>query len=235
MAYVSALSYDVQAAMGNDVFHKWARARIDSTIGSMLLLQQPVRDPQSRNTLGTNPPTTSTPDLSHLTGMAAEFGKGVMAAIQPSSAMGTALGGSVVAEKHKYDAYQKAMLQGFAHTPSPAGLPHIWYLFCQTKSLDTHRLHLRKAMQLWSRNSGVSINRGVFLSKIAVDDIVNLRFNPRGSAAYYSTAEKGISILLCCSHPGEDREAARQQEFAVELSSKNRSLSEAITLTKSAP
>ncbi len=227
----SALSYDVQAAVGNDVFHKWARACIDATIGPMLLLTRPVHAPQPP----TNPLTTATTqDLSHLATLAAEFRKGVMAAIQPGTA-GTTLGGTAASEKREYDAYQKAMLQGFAHTPSPAGLPHIWYLFCQTKSLDTHRLHLRKAMQLWARNNGVSINRGVFLSKIAVDDIVNLRFNPGGSAAYYSTAEKGISILLCQSRPGEDREAARQQEWAEELSSKNRSLSEALTLTKSAP
>jgi len=231
----SALSYDVQAAVGNDVFHRWARARIDATIGSTLFLHQPAHGPLPPNN---PPPQPAQPqaaqDLSHFAVLAAEFGKGVMAAIQPGA--GTALGSQqTVQDKREYDAYQKAMLQGFAHTPSPAGLPHIWYLFCQTKSLDTHRLHLREAMQLWARNSGVSINRGVFLSKIAVDDIVNLRFNPGGSAAYYSTAEKGISILLCRSRPGEDREAARQQELAEELSANNRSLSEAITLTKSAP
>jgi hypothetical protein len=45
----SALSYDVQAAVGNNVFHKWARARIDATIGPMLLLTRPVHAPQTSN------------------------------------------------------------------------------------------------------------------------------------------------------------------------------------------
>jgi hypothetical protein len=181
----------------------------------------------------TIPPHASAPaELSGMALLAAEFGKGIMAALQPGQAGISALGATTVKE---YDVFQLAILQGFAHTPSPAGLPRIWSLFCQTKATDTHRIHLREAMSLWARNTGVTINRGMYLTKLAIDDIVNLRFNPGGSAAYYATAEKGISILLCRSRPGEDRESARQQELAEELSSTNRTLSEAITLHKSAP
>jgi hypothetical protein len=255
----SLVSYDIQAAVGNDIFNRWAKARLDATLGPihpiLTLHSQPAqafpRQPTNHRPTATRQTTTPAPppdpasptapiprhtntDLTNLAALAAEFGKGVMAALgQPGAGAAAALGANT--DKREYDEFQKAMLQGFAHTPTAAGLPHIWALFCQTKSLDTHRLHIKEAMSLWARNNGVTINRGVYFTKPAIEDIVNLRFNPGGSAAYYATAEKGISILLCRSRPGEDRESARQHELAEELSSTNRSLSEAMSLTKSAP
>ncbi len=238
----SLLSYDVQAAVGNDTFLRWTRARIDCTFGLVPTSAEPRgppthdhQQPQMAPPAYTpqQPPPPQQPDLSNLALLAAEFGKGVMAALHPGTAGG--LAGASTTTTREYDVFQQALLQGFAHTPTPAGLPPIWSLFCQSKSTDTHRLHIREAMNTWARNTGVTINRGMYLSKVAIDDIITLRFNPGGSAAYYSTAEKGISILLCRSKPGEDRESARQQELAEEISSGNRTLSEAITLHKSAP
>ncbi len=277
----SMLSYDIQAAVGNETFQRWTRTRIDATLGPLPIhtsqyqpqSQQPIQlnDEAIQNTPGQTvtfrtavtpprgqpiatatqpvqhiPPTAphvpqphagSTPihqNLSSIATLAAEFGKGIMAALQPGVALGT--GASATAnDKKEYDEFQRAILQGFAHTPTPAGLPTIWSLFCQTKSADTHRLHIKEAMNQWARNAGVTINRGMYLTKVAIDDIVNLRFNPGGSSAYYASAEKGISILLCRSRPGEDRESARQQELAEEISSHTRSLSEAVTLAKTAP
>jgi hypothetical protein len=265
-AETSIISYDIQAAVGNDIFNRWAKSRMDATLGpsqqTQLLMQgqfpqtlphhpttphpttgrttfpalHAATTQQTRPTQALpnapNPMPTST-ELTNLAALAAEFGKGVMAALAQPGAVAAAV--SATTDKREYDEFQKAMLQGFAHTPTAAGLPHIWALFCQTKSLDTHRLHIKEAMNLWARNNGVTINRGIYFTKPTIEDIVNLRFNPGGSAAYYATAEKGISILLCRSRPGEDRESARQQEWAEEISSTNRSLSEAITLTKAAP
>lgn len=150
--------------------------------------------------------------------------------------MATALGVATSATDGKeYDAFQKAILCGFSHTPGVAGLQPIWSLFSKTKSINTHRLHLRESMNRWASTNGVSCNKGLFLSKAAIEDIVNLRFNPGGSVAYYATAEKGISILLCCSRPGEERELARQQEIAEEISYSNVTLSEALHLGRNPP
>ncbi len=243
----SVLSYDIQAAVGNEVFNRWAKARIDATLGPLqqrLPQLNPPTIPDNTTPQHTTPPIAAassgapfplhhSTDLANLAAMAAEFGKGVMAALAQPGAVAGAIAAST--DKREYDEFQKAMVQGFAHTPSAAGLPHIWALFCQTKSLDTHRLHIKEAMNLWARNNGVTINRGMYLTKPSIEDIVNLCFNPGGSAAYYDTAEKGISILLCRSRPGEDRESARQHKLAEEILSTNRSLSEVISLTKSAP
>ena len=179
------------------------------------------------------PPIQQPAELSNIALLAAEFGKGVLAALQPGQPGGVNLTGT--SAPREYDSFQIAILQGFAHSPTPAGIPPIWSLFCQAKTTDTHRLHIREAMSLWARTAGVTINWGMYLTKVAIDDIVHLRFNPGGSAAYYATAEKGISILLCRSRPGEDREAARQQELAEDLSSTTRTLTEALTLHKAAP
>jgi hypothetical protein len=299
----SLLKYDMQAAMGNETFHRWTSTRLDATLGPITLMEprlQPQRaldqrpmaqtttthgvthapatdqaptyplpphgtpplftptlppqfpttrpslhGPQlhARPTSATQapqgitfpqPPTTQQPPLSDLALLAAKFGKGVMAALQPGVTAAQLGGATNTADKREYDVFQRAILQGFANTPTLAGLPHIWSLFCQTKLVDTHRLHIRDAMLAWAQAYGVSINRGMYLPKSVVEDIINLRFNPGGCSAYYSTAEKGISILLCCSRPGEDREAARQQELAEDLTT-TCSLSEALTLGKSAP
>lgn len=134
-----------------------------------------------------------------------------------------------------YDKYQKAIIQGFLHSPTLAGVQPIWELFSQTKNLDTHRLHLQEAMQNWAGKRGVTITRGIHLSKIAIEDIVHLRFNPGGSVAYYASADKGILLLLCRNRPGEDRESARLRELAEEQSGANITLAEALSIRRNTP
>lgn len=224
----SVLHYDLQAAASNEVFQKWARTRIDATLGPATTQAQQQQTPRPLQ------------DLTQLSTIAAEFGKGVIEALRPPNAtapLAVALGGggSTATEGKEYDAFQKAILCGFSHTPGVGGLQPIWSLFSKTKSIDTHRLHLREAMNRWARLHGVACNKGLFLTKAAIEDIVNLRFNPGGSVAYYATAEKGLSLLLCRSRPGEERELARQHEIAEEISGGNVTLSEALNLGRNAP
>jgi hypothetical protein len=75
----------------------------------------------------------------------------------------------------------------------------------QTKSFDTHRLTIKDSMNTWGRRYNVTINRGIFFTKSAIDDFINLRFNPSGGVAYFATAEKGMSILLCRPKPGDEQ------------------------------
>lgn len=222
----SVLQYDLQAAASNEVFHRWARSRLDATLG-ITPLPQPVTQQMA-------PPQ----DLTHLSTIAAEFGKGVVDALRPATAtatIATTLGATQSGDGKEYDKYQKALLQGFSHSPTIAGLQPIWELFTQTKNIDIHRLHLREAMTSWATKWGVTITSGIQLSKLAIEDIVNLRFNPGGSVAYYASADKGISILLCRSRPGEEREAARLRELAEEQSGANITLAEALSLRRNTP
>jgi len=224
----SPLQYDLQAAASNEVFQRWARTRIDAVLGP------------SRSTITTpSHQPTLTQDLTQLSSIAAEFGKGVMEALRPPNAtatMASVLGTTQTGDGSKdYDKYQKAIIQGFSHSPTLAGVQPIWELFSQTKNIDTHRLHLREAMQKWAAKWGVTITRGIHLPKIAIEDIVHLRFNPGGSVAYYASADKGISLLLCRNRPGEDRESARLRELAEEQSGANITLAEALSIRRNAP
>ena len=90
-------------------------------------------------------------------------------------------------------------------------------------------------MVSWARRFNVTINRGLFFSKQAIDDFINLRFNPSGGVAYFETAEKGMSILLCRSRAGNEREQATAHELAEGASSTNRTFAEALALNKRDP
>jgi len=175
--------------------------------------------------------------LSNLALMAAEFGKGLVDAIRPVTGhpLAAVMGGTGPTDGKTYDGYNFAVLQGFSHCPTPAGLQPIWGLFTQTKSIETHRLHIKENMKNWARAHGVTINKGIFFSKQTIDDIMHLRFNPSGGVAYFSTAEKGISILLCHPKAGDDRDHARADEMAQDISSSNRTLAEALILGKKDP
>ena len=132
----SALVYDLQAAASNKIFHQWVQTRLDSTLGPIQLGPGPSTVP--------TPPRTQ--DLTHLAAIAAKFGKGILHVLQPAVAatIATLPLNAIATDGKEYDQFQKAILQGFAHVPTPAALPTIWSLFSQTESLDTHRLHLQE-------------------------------------------------------------------------------------------
>lgn len=161
----SALQYDLQAAASNEVVHRWARMRIDATLGPTTSPQQPTQQ------------TAPAQDLTHLSTIAAEFGKGVINALRPPNAtatIATTLGATQSGDGKDYDKYQKALLRGFSHSPTLAGLQPIWELFTHTKNIDIHRMHLREAMTTWAAKWGVTITSGIHLPKLAIEDIVNL-------------------------------------------------------------
>ena len=223
----SIMAYSIDAAHSqSQVFHQWIRLRLDSTVGyTRAAPHTPTTLPTQQN------------DLSHLAVMAAEFGKGVLTALQPSLGvpLAPAVGGTGPTDGKTYDAYNFAVLQGFSQCPTTAGLQPIWGLFTQTKCIETHHLHIKDCMKTWARNNSVTINKGIFFTKQTIEDIMHLRFNPSGGVAYFSTAEKGISILVCHPKAGDDRDHARAEELAQDLSLSNRTLAEALSLGKHDP
>ena len=226
----SVLSYSLEAAHSSaQSYQHWIRLRLDSTLGPVSAAPPQLGFPPT-------PPTQT--DTATLAAVAAEFGKGVLQAINPAggTAVATALGTAAAAVDGKvYDAYHYAVIQGFSNCPTRAGLQPIWGLFTQTKTIETHRLHLRKYMNQWAQRYSVNIHKGLFLSKLTIEAIVHLRFNPSGGVAYFNSAEKGISILTCQPMPGEEKDSARNLEVAEEISSANLTLAEALDLGKSDP
>lgn len=224
----SVLAYSLDAAHSSSPnYQHWVRLRLDATLGPLSAAPPQVA-----------PPTTATTDTSSLAAVAAEFGKGVLEAIKPAggTALTTALGATAAAVDGKtYDAYHYAVIQGFSNCPTRAGLQPIWGLFTQTKTIETHRLHMRKYMSQWAARYSVNIHKGLYFFKPTIEAIVNLRFNPSGGVAYFGSAEKGISILTCQPMPGEERDSARNLEVAEEISSANLTLAEALDLGKSDP
>ncbi len=204
----SVMAYALDAAHSQErVYHQWIRQRLEATLG-----------PLSHDTL-LNTPSSVHPslpqqqDLSHLATVAAKFGKGLVDAIRPvmGHQLAPAVGGTGPTDGKTYDAYNFAALQGFSHCPTTAGLQPIWGLFTQTKSIEMHRLHIKEHMKTWARAQGVTINKGIFFSKQTIEDIMHLQFNPSGGVAYFSTAKKGISILLCHPKVGDDRDRGRKR------------------------
>ena len=224
----SIITYSLDAAHSNtQAYHNWIQLRLAATLGP--LSTTPVQ--QTTAALPT--------DTSALAAVAAEFGKGVLAAIQPAggTSIAGALGLPVTAATtgKAYDTYQYAVIQGFSNCPTPAGLQPIWGLFTQTKNVDTARLHIKTAMRRWATRFHVNIHKGLLLSKATIEAIRDIHFNPGGGVAYFATAEKGISILTCQPKSGEERDSVRASELAQEISNANRSYAEALDLGKHDP
>lgn len=197
----------------------------------------------THTTTNAQAPPAQPPPQTHLASLAtvaAEFGKGVLAAIQPAggtniaSALGIQQQAATAAGK-TYDAYQYAVIQGFSNSPTQAGLQPIWGLFTQTKNVDTIRLHIKIAMKRWARQHAVNIHKGLLLPKTTIESIRDMHFNPGGGVAYFASAEKGISILACQPTAGESRDLAKAAELAQEISTASRTLAEALDLGKHDP
>jgi hypothetical protein len=68
-----------------------------------------------------------------------------------------------------------------------------------------------------------------------LEDIINLRFNPGEGIAQYRTAERGITMLVCCPRGIEETEGLRDHEHAMEATKSTRTLREASNLTTLKP
>ena len=227
----SLITYSLDAAHSNTTtYSNWVSLRLTATLG-----QQFTNTAQP-----TQPPPTANSNTAALATLAAEFGKGVLQALQPPGAAtgATAIGaiqGTTTTAGKSYDAYQYAVIQGFSNCPTQAGLQPLWGLFTQTKNVDTIRLHIKTSMRRWATRYCVNIHNGLHLSTPTIEAIRNVLFNPGGGVAYFSSAEKGISILTCQPEPGEKRELVRATEIAQENSTTNRTLAEALELGKHDP
>lgn len=234
----SILSFVTPAVLGaSEHLQEWAHHRLATT------LPQPT-------TFNSNPGAAAGHNrqlLGELSGVAnseggapvsmvAQVTAAVVAAMRAGEAQASSATDKSAKEDQKpYSEYQLAKLKGFSCIRNEAHLQPIWEYFRSTKDVDAQRTKLLQEMRQWARTHDVQINRSLYFDKSTMDDIVKLEFCPGTPTAYLSTAEQGISILICRPRTGNETADIRSREQAVKFTERNQSLSEALLLGKRDP
>jgi hypothetical protein len=140
--------------------------------------------------------------------------------------------------RRDYDEFQVAVLKGFSHTTNIGDIPAVWPQFQRSKHIEGHWDHIQQKMHDWARNTKpdqVTIDRGLYIPNPAIKDILALRFNPGGPTADITTADQGLSILICRPLTADGKAALRRKEL-LEATTKRKTLAEAeLELTQSEP
>ena len=195
---------------------------------------QPVAPPMAPLNTPWVPPGLPPPPQDMWAQIAANLTQGiasVAASLQPPQ---TTRGDSTTAYEEGgkyYDDFQLAVIKGFSHTHDANQVQQIWPMFQMTKHMDTHRDNIKRKMVDWAlsitptKREQVQIERGLYIAKQTMQDILALRFNPGGGSAELSTVTQGLSILACRAISAEDRQAIRRKELLEPQASK-RSMAE---------
>lgn len=241
VAHTSLAAFSLDAAIStDDTFHRWLQRRLVSVLG---MHQQPglPKQPQQQASFPVPPqqpqqPHSGQPQLqfapppgvppNQTFGMppqqmwaqfAASITQGMAAALQPGS---TPLLSSVQQDSYEtggklYDKYQLSVVRGFSHQPGFSGVQPIWALFQQTKHAETHKNNIKRKMAQWAdaQRPPVIIDRGLYITNASLKDILALRFNPGNTMADVTTADQGISLLMCRARSSEGKSAVRRKEL----------------------
>lgn len=132
----------------------------------------------------------------------------------------------------EYDEQQWYMLMGFAHVTTPEELPQVWASFSQTKNSEAHRIEIGAEMRRWEADQHVPIVKNMEFSDRTLSYIVKTQFNPPGCSgtAYYSSIDKGLTILSCRPPEGEELEAIRDRELKELQAEGNRTLADILSV-----
>jgi hypothetical protein len=172
--------------------------------------------------------------------MLAQVTAAVMAAVRASNGQDgmpadTRGMGQSTEDPRTFSEYQLAKLKGFCCIRTNAGLPEIWDYFKSTKEVDTKRTQLVEDMKKWATANEVQMNPGIYFNKTCMDDIVKMDFCPGTPTAYLSTAEQGISILMCRPRLGNETDNIHSKEQAALLTARNHTLANALHLGRRDP
>ena len=83
--------------------------------------------------------------------------------------------------------------------------------------------------------NGIEIDTEVFFIKMAIEEMLNTKFNPVGLVAMYESAESGISTLMVIPKTTQEIEEEIWQEEVVSESQSTRTQSKALQMKKSDP
>jgi hypothetical protein len=175
----------------------------------------------------------TTPHQSEVT-LVAQVTAAVLAALQASGTsggVGVDESASLQSNDAKtYTTFQLAKLKGFCGVLDNCDIPPIWDYFRTTKEVDAHRTKLLECMCQWAREHEISITRGLYFDKSTMDEITKLDFNPGSATAHFTTAEKGMFILIIRPQTGHETADLRAWEQAMKLTEKNYTLTDALGL-----
>ena len=200
---VSWLAYQVEAAFpNNDNFHHWVQKRLVSLLGDLPSAQQPHQAKQPDNNWNEVAQQLRSGIVEGL--RSTDTRRPTIAEATASSTMGK-----------EYDDQQVFMLMGLSHATSESTLQPVWASFQATKNSDAHRLELGAYMRTWATKHQVTIVHNMELSDKQMGYIMKMQFNPPGcnGATYYSSIDKGLTILTCRPPEGEEIEALLIREI----------------------
>ena len=227
----SWLAYSVEAAIPNNPrFHSWTTNRLNAVLGHMPTQARlpPASQPivAANSVIATQP--AQQPDWATI---AHQLKTGIVEGLRSTAEAKLATAEPAITTQLKgkeYEDQQVYMLMGFSHRTSPEDLAPVWAAFQTTKNQDTHRLEIGAGMRKWADKKKIPIVRNMDFSDRLLGFIVKMQFNPPGcaGAAYYSSIDKGLTILTCRPPEGEDIEAIRAREIMEDLTKKTHTLSE---------
>ena len=226
----SWLAYAVEAAIPNNPrFHFWTANRLNAVLGPM-----PTKEGGETTTTPTtvrarNPRTA--PQQTDWAVIAHQLKTGIVEGLRANADGKQPTQEATASNQHKgkeYEDQQVYMLMGFSHRSNPEELQPVWAAFQMTKNQDAHRLEIGASMRKWADKKKIPIVRNMDFSDRSLGFIVKMQFNPPGcaGAAYYSSIDKGLTILTCRPPEGEDIEAIRAREIMEDLTRKTHTLSE---------
>jgi hypothetical protein len=209
----SVLSFTMPAILGTtDHLHEWAHKRLAITLGPKTTKPGQTENSQTLNgTSQRQGPQREAVDVT----MLAQVTTAVVAAIRA---------GEGQQMEHRFLLCSLVI----KHTP-------IWEYFKTTKDVDAQRTQLLETMRGWARDHDVQINRSLYFDKSTLDDIARLDFCPGTPTAFLSTAEQGISLLICRPCTGNETADIRSHEQAIKVTSSNHTLAKALLLSKRDP
>jgi hypothetical protein len=220
----SWLAYPIEAAISNNPrFYQWTNRRLINIFGEL-------------------PGTTSSPghptaDNVDWSAMGNQLRAGIVEGLRPmltaSRSEDTTAPAATNPNKGKdYDEQQWYMLMGFAQVSTPELLPELWAGFTQTKNSDAHRIEIGAEMRRWEESHRIPIVQNMEFSDRTLNYIVKMQFNPPGCSGttYYSSIDKGLTILSCRPPEGEELEAIRDMELKELQAEGNRTLADILSV-----
>jgi hypothetical protein len=87
-------------------------------------------------------------------------------------------------------------------------------------------------MNRWAHERHIPINTSMYLEGTTIKAIIELKFNPGEGVAHLSSADKGLTIMVCrgCTNP--ETEQVWEREEALLATENTRQLDELLRLSK---
>ena len=131
-----------------------------------------------------------------------------------------------------YSDWALAALMGYAQVYTEAVIPKIWGGGQISKECADNHQELLSGMIYWAKTNGIEIYTAVLLIKLAIEEMVKIKFNPGGPVAMYESAESGISSLMVIPITTQEIEEDIRREEAEAESKGTRTQAESIQMKK---